>query len=130
MNGEAMEAYQEMDVDVDASDFEIPSMDVSAGTALKDGSLIVSIGEGSTTLFKMTVLITDRKVEANEERTTPAGTFQCLVLTQKISTKMMIKVEGASKEWYAEEIGMVRSESYNKKGKLQGYSELTKLELQ
>jgi len=129
MNGESMQAYEEMDVNIDASDYEIPTMDVAAGTNLKDGTMTISIGEGSVPMFKMTVLITDRKVEAKEDKTTPAGTFNCLVLSQKISTKMIVKVEGASKEWYAEEIGMVRSESYNKKGKLIGYSELTKLEL-
>jgi len=52
-----------------------------------------------------------------------------IVLTQKVSTKMMI-VEGTSTEWYSENVGMVRSESYSKKGKLLGYSELTKLDIQ
>ena len=48
--------------------------------------------------------------------------------TAKISTKMMIRIKNKSKEWYAEDVGMVRSETYNKRGKLMGYSELTKIE--
>lgn len=128
LDGAAMASYENMDVDVDATEFEIPSMDAAAGTELEDGSLTVNVGSNGMAMFKMTVLITDRKVEAKEKLTTPAGTFDCLRLSQQISTKMMVKIEGASKEWYAEEVGMVRSESYNKNDKLTGYSELTKLE--
>lgn len=128
MDGEAMQAYESMDVDVDASDYEIPSMDAAPGTTLKDGTLTVEVGSGSVPVFKMTVLITDRKVESIEDKKTPAGTFKCIMLSQKFSTKMIVKVEGSSKEWYSEEVGMVRSESYSKNGNLNGYSELTKLE--
>jgi len=117
-----------MEINVDASEFEIPAGDAAAGTQLKDGSLVVKVGSSGVTMFQMTVLITDRKVETREEKTTPAGTFKCLMLSQHVSTKMVIKIEGASKEWYAEEVGLVRSETYNKKGKLTGYSELTKIE--
>ncbi len=128
MDGGALEAYENMDVEVDASKFEIPDMNSTPGTTLDDGSLEIKIGSGGMSMFKMTILITDRKVEAKEDITTPAGTFNCIVLSQKVSTKMMIRVQGASKEWYSENIGLVRSESYNKKGKLMGYSVLTKLE--
>jgi DUF3108-like len=128
MDGGALQAYENMDVQVDASKFEIPSFDASAGTKLDDGSLEIKVGSGGMSMFKMTILVTDRIVEAIEEISTPAGSFNCIVLSQKVSTKMMIKVQSASKEWYAEDVGLVRSESYNKKGKLMGYSELTKLE--
>lgn len=128
MDGGALRAYENMDVQVDASKFEIPSFNAAAGTKLDDGSLEIKVGTGDIAMFKMTILVTDRIVEAIEEISTPAGKFNCIVLSQKISTKMMIRVQGSSKEWYAENIGMVRSESYNKKGKLMGYSELTKLE--
>jgi DUF3108-like len=128
MDGNALQAYENMDVQIDASKFEIPSFDTSAGTKLDDGSLEIKVGSGGMSMFKMTILITDRNVEAKDDITTPAGTFNCIVLSQKVSTKMMIRVQGASKEWYAENIGLVRSESYNKKGKLMGYSLLTKLE--
>ena len=128
MNGEALQAYEDMDIDVDASEFQIPSMDTAPGTLLKDGSLVVDVASNSVHMFKMTVLITDRKVEAREEIKTPAGSFDCLKLSQKISTKMIIGIEASSIEWYSEGVGMVRSESYNKKGKLNGYSELTKFD--
>ena len=130
MDGGSMEAYESMDVEIDATNFEIPTMDVLAGTRLEDGSLTIGIGSEGMTVMRMTILVTDRIVEAKEKITTPAGEFECIVLSQNVSTKMIMKVNASSKEWYAEEIGMVRSESYNKKGKLTGYSELTKLKME
>ncbi|NET34139.1 MAG: hypothetical protein F6K19_19300 [Cyanothece sp. SIO1E1] len=128
MNGGTMQAYQNMDFEVDATSFTVPDLDAKAGTTLPDGSLAVSVGSGGVNMFKMKVDITDRKLEAREELTTPAGTFPCAVLSQTVTTKMIMKVQASSKEWYSEGVGMVRSESYNKKGKMTGYSELTKLE--
>jgi hypothetical protein len=128
MNGEALQSYEDMDINIDATEFEIPSMDAAPGTPLKDGSLVVDVGSNSVHMFKMTVLVTDRKVEAREDIKTPAGDFDCLKLSQNIRTKMIIGIEASSIEWYTEEVGMVRSESYSKKGKLSGYSELTKFE--
>lgn len=128
IDGGAMRSYQSMDVEVDATKLTIPSMDEKAGTDLEDSSLKVGVSSGSVKLLNMTILISDRKVEGKEELETPAGKFDCLVMTQKVNTKMIIKLETTTKEWYSEDIGMVRSESFNKKGKLMGYSELTKLE--
>ena len=128
MNGADMQAYENMDIDMDASKFEIPSMDAAAGTQLKDGSITVSIGNNGISMFKMTIFITDRKVDNQENLKTPAGEFKCIKLSQKISTKMMVSITGYSKEWYSENIGMIKSESYDKNMKLQGYSLLTKLE--
>lgn len=127
MDGNSMQAYQNMDVSIDASDFEIPSMDATSGTELPDGTL--KVGIAGPIAMNMTVFVTDRKVEKKETITTPAGTFPCLVFSQSVSTKMVVNVNAVSKEWYAEKTGLVRSESYNKNGKLLGYSELTKLNI-
>ncbi len=124
MDGSAMQAYQNMDIDVDASDLVIPSMNEKPGTTLDDGTMTVSVAN----LFNMKVNITDRKIEAKEKIETPAGSFDCLVLSQTVNTQMIFNMEASSKEWYAKGVGMVRAENYNKKGKLAGYSELTKLE--
>ena len=125
MDGNQLQVCEDMDVQVDASKFEIPDMDALPGTILDDATLAINVDTGIMGV-KMNIEITDRKVEKREELTTPAGSFDCIVLSQTIYTKMMIKITASSKEWYSENIGMVRSESYNKKGKLMGYSELTK----
>ena len=128
MDGNQMKPYKDAELEVDATKLEIPSMNASPGTTLEDGSLTVSMGQDSPIAFKMTIEVTDRKVESRESLTTPAGDFDCIVLSQQIGTKMIVRVKGSSKEWYSPNIGLIRSESYNKKGKLMGYTELTKLE--
>lgn len=39
--------------------------------------------------------------------------------------KMGFKSTGTSKQWIAKEVGMVKQEEYNKKGKLMSSSQLT-----
>ncbi|XOV66093.1 MAG: hypothetical protein ACFHU9_10695 [Fluviicola sp.] len=128
MDGNSMAAYKDMDAEVDATEFELPPTDPSAVGPLEDGKLKVSVGSNGMNIMTMTVEVTDRKIEGVEEITTEAGTFNCLKLTQNVSTRMLLKIEASSIEWYAEGVGMVRSESYNSKGKLTGYSVLTKLD--
>jgi hypothetical protein len=88
----------------------------------------MTISAGPLSNIRMNVEITDRKVLGKETMQTSAGSFPCLILSQRVKSKiMMFNVEATSKEWYAEGVGMVRSESYDKKGKLTSYSVLTAL---
>ena len=128
MDGAAMGAYSEMDVEVDGGEFSLPDLDAPAGTTLPDGHLDIRVGAGGGININMAIDITGRKIEGREEITTPAGTFNCVVLSQTTSTKTIMRVETSSKDWYAPGVGVVRSESYNRKGKLTGYSELTALD--
>lgn len=127
MSPETMQAYQGMDVEVNSSELAIPSFDSKPGTTLPDASLEVTVAGNSPIKIKVTTLITDRTIEAIEEITTPAGTFKCVKLSQTVSVKSIMKRESSMTEWYAEGIGLVKAEYYNKNGKLQSYSELTKL---
>jgi len=128
MSGEMMQSYNNMDLEINGTSLEMPSYDSKIGTNLKDGNLDMKIGADGVMPIKMSILMTNRKVEGKEQMTTEAGTFDCIVMSQNIKTKMMISIESNTKDWYAENVGLVRSESYNKKGKLTGYSVLTKLE--
>jgi hypothetical protein len=64
-------------------------------------------------------------VEALENMTTPAGTFKCYKIASTIETKSMISITTHTVEWMAKDVGVVRSENYNKKGKLTSYMVLT-----
>lgn len=123
MDGVALGAYKDMKMEVDATNYEVPDLNVSPGTKLDDASLEVKVAG----IFNMIINTTDREVLDREEIKTPAGTFDCLVLTQTTESKMIVKVQATTKEWFAPGVGLVRSETYNKKGKLTGYSELTAL---
>ncbi|MFN0275221.1 MAG: hypothetical protein ACKVPJ_05725, partial [Chitinophagales bacterium] len=54
------------------------------------------------------------------------GSFECVKFSETIHMKMLFKVTAKSITWMAEDVGVVKSESYNDKGKLEGYSLLTK----
>ena len=125
MNGETMSAYESMDVTVDATNFPVPTLDEAVGTSLADGTLSVQVSMDGINMFRMTVLLTDRMVAARENLETPAGTFDCLKITQTVKTKMVFKLENTTTEWYAQGVGVVRSETYDKKGRLSEYTVLT-----
>ncbi len=74
------------------------------------------------------VNIFGRKYEKNEKVTTPAGTFDAAKVTFNFTiseNKKTTMYEGV--EWYALNAGIIRSETYDKKGNLQNYSVLTLL---
>ena len=118
-----MQQYQEMEVDLTGTNLFLPN-NLSVGQSLPDADLLMNVRMTPINM-KLTVRIFDRKVEGEETVTTPAGTFDCIVISQSSETKMGVKVSASSREWYAPEVGLVKQESYNKKGKLMGRSELT-----
>lgn len=107
-------------IDVAVDFLEFPSA-MKVGQTLPDGSITASMGP-----VNMTVKITDRKVLAEEQITTPAGSFDCVKVSSRYEIKTVVKIISESIEWYAENVGVVKSETYNKGGKLIGYSELSK----
>ncbi len=119
--------YEEMgmEMEITGTDIQIPN-NLTVGQTLDDSNINVNM---SMTGMKMKINIDnyDRKVEAKETVTTAAGTFDCYLLTEKTKSKvMMANQEMSSKIWLAENIGMVKQETYNKKGKLMSRMELTK----
>ncbi|MDT0606890.1 TapB family protein [Croceitalea rosinachiae] len=111
------------EIDISGTNIEIPN-NLSVGQDLGDAELIMAM---SMSGIKMNteVKTTDRKVIAKETVTTPAGTFDCYVLTSTISSKaMMAKMTFTDKLWLSEGVGIVKQESYNKKGKLDSRMEL------
>lgn len=124
LDQQTMESFKDMEVAMETENMEFPS-NLAAGQTLKDARITVSASSGGMKLFSMNVWVTNRKVEAIEDITTPAGTFTCYRITSDVETKMMMKISVKSVEWYAKNVGTVRSESYNNKGKLTGYTLLT-----
>ncbi len=127
LNKEQFAAYEGMDIEIDADNVEFPKNPV-AGQALGDGSIIAKVTSNGSLIMTLTVNIKNRKVDAIEKITTPAGTFECVKISydaEKEMGFMSVKTSGA--DWYSKGTGIVRSEAYNKKGKLTSYSILTKI---
>jgi hypothetical protein len=78
-------------------------------------------------IMNMTINVSNRKVEAVENLTTPAGTFECYKISFDVATKMMINVKSKGVEWFAKGIGMVKNETYDSNGKLLGSNVLTSI---
>ncbi len=131
LNPEQMKG--DMQFSGEASYLEIPAV-LSVGSVLPDGSFEgeMTNGEGKS-FMKMSVGVSNRKVEGQESITTPAGTFDAYKITGdvEVGTRAMgLKLPSAkvgTAEWYARDTGIVRSESY-RKGKLIAYSVLTRLD--
>ncbi len=124
---ETMAAFGSMQVDVTGTGLEIPNV-MTSGQTLPDGSMQMQASMNGMSLIKLTVQITDRKVEGSASVTTPAGTFQCMKLRQTTSMEGFGKNTYTSTSWYAKGVGMVRTETYDKKGEISSYTELTKFE--
>jgi hypothetical protein len=127
MNLEEYEENPDMDIVVDGDEIFYPA-ELNAGETLPDGSLSVKVMAGGFAMMNMTVDITNRRVGELESVTTPAGTFNCHKLTQDVEVKSIMKIKTSETSWLAENIGVVKTESYDKGGKLTGTSELTKIE--
>ena len=102
---------------------------MSVGDMLDDASMNLKVRSNGIQIMNMDVIISNRKVEAEEDVKTPAGSFECYKITYDTQSKTkIINMTTSSTEWMAEGVGVVKTENYNKKGKLAGYTLLTKLQ--
>lgn len=126
VNQEQMEAFKGMEIKVVTEDLMYPPK-LSTGQILKDGSIRIEMETGMMNM-SMTTNIINRKVEAYETITTPAGNFKCYKISEDIESKMgFVNMTLHNVVWIVKDIGTIRSESYNKKGKLDGVTELVKI---
>jgi len=119
-----MGGMKDMEMSVDGLDLEYPNV-LQVGQTLKDGEINISFISGGMPLMKMSVKMYNRKVEALESVTTPAGTFECYKLSYDMDVKSIMKMTVKATQWVSRNVGAVKSESYDKNGKMVGYSLLT-----
>jgi hypothetical protein len=89
---------------------------MKVGDVLNDGRMSGDVKMQGGMEAKMEMEITNRKVEAKESVTTPAGTWQCFKITynSKFTTRIAgigIPIKMEITEWYAPGFGLVKSES-------------------
>ena len=112
------------EITVDATDLVFPS-DIKVGETLPDGKMTMTYP--GPIAMTMGVFITNRQVLAQETITTPAGTFDCYKVSYDVELRVPVKMSSSAIQWYAKDAGAVRTETYNKKGRLIGYTVLTAL---
>jgi hypothetical protein len=123
MSPEILGQYEDMEVEMSGTDLLYPN-NLSVGQSLPDADVLMTVKMPPINM-KMNMNFYNRKVESNESVTTPAGTFDCYVITYDSEAKMGFKMTNSNKLWLSEGFGMVKSETYNKKGALIGKSVLT-----
>lgn len=124
---EQMNAYEDMEVTMDMEDMTFPN-DLSVGQELKDCSMTMEVSASGIKVMSSTTKITDRKVLDKLIVTTAAGDFECFKITQTTEVSAgFISREYTSISYISKGVGVVKSESYDKKGNLDSYSELSKI---
>ncbi|MDR2234092.1 MAG: hypothetical protein LBE56_13345 [Tannerella sp.] len=97
--------------------------DMQAGDALPDCEMKMKIA-----FINVSASYTEGVCEGNETITTEAGTFDCKKTKFRCkSSAMGIKTEMIVHAWYAPEIGLIKQDMYNTKGKLNTTQELIAL---
>lgn len=100
----------------------LPS-ELKVGQIVPDGKINIKVKSVGASF-----LITDRKVVAIEDVTTPAGTFKGYKMEEVQTNKVLVSTKSFRiVTWYAKNIGCVKQEVYDKKGKLLRTLELTSL---
>ncbi len=123
MSPEILGQYENMEVEMSGTDLLYPN-NLSVGQSLPDADVLMTVKMPPMNM-KMNMHFINRKVQGNESVTTSAGTFDCYVITYESEAKMGFKMTNSNKLWLSEGFGMVKSETYNKKGTLVGKSVLT-----
>jgi len=121
---ETMEGFKNMDVEMEFEAITIPE-NLEAGQYLEDGGVNMTIS--GPMQMNMEIKIQDRKVMAKENIEVPAGTYEAWKINSIMKLDMMMTRETKIVEWIAKNVGVVRSEQYDKKGKLNSYTVLTEI---
>lgn len=123
-----LDSYQKMVIKISSDSVAIP-VRPKIGQMLPEASCEASILRGTgSVLMSMNVLLINRKIDAMENISTPAGNFNCFkISTDKITYGGINKSKTKIFEWYAINVGLVRMEEYQSKGKLISYKVLESL---
>ncbi len=129
LNPNTMSAYKDMTIHGESSYLDFP-VTASAGATLQDALLFLRIYDKSEKEFAtINSTVTNRKVMASESITTASGTYTCTKISSNASLLVKtlgfgIPVETSSVEWWSSGVGLVKSETYNKAGKLMSTMQL------
>ena len=125
MDPRSMQGLSDMEMEISGDELQIPSR-MEVGDVLPDGNIIMKSSVNGMALMTLSMAIKNRKVEARETVTTPAGTFDCLKLSQESEMKSFVKKTFKSASWYAKGVGMVKTENYDSKGQVESSTLLTR----
>ncbi|TGE04265.1 TapB family protein [Hymenobacter fodinae] len=104
----------------------------TVGTTLPSGGITVQVSSTAVDIAKVYTTIKNRKVVSGPETvTTPAGTFQCYKVESERESGTAARADLVMRngqrmvDYYSPEVGVVKTEYYDKKGKLEQVRLLT-----
>lgn len=131
---EALRGAETMEIRSDQNLLRIP-IDAAVGQMLPQSATSVEIGpEASGSLVTLDFSITNRRVEAETEIETPAGTFGAVRIVQRSTSRSRVLMLRKTYEydemlWYDLDKGLLlRSELRDLRGRLKTYTVLTRYE--
>jgi hypothetical protein len=126
-----MEGFKGMEVRIDSDHMVMPNS-LSAGQDLPDAALSMKVLAGGVEFADVSLSISGRTVEGREQISVPAGTFESYRVSYHthMETRAMgipVRMSGKTIEFHAPGVGAVRTETYDERERLQGYTVLSKI---
>ena len=113
-------------VEIEGDKVRIPSS-LAPGVKLDDANFTLTVNVGIK--LRTEIALTEQACTAIEDITVTAGAFTCYKVTQTSAATIMRKtVVTKTLTWYVPDIGPVKTENYNDKGKLTSIIELYSIE--
>ncbi len=116
---------KDMEIKSNNASLNYPSS-MSVGAKLPDNEFSADTYTGGMKIMSMTLKVTDRKVEAKESLTTPAGTYECYKITSNQNVKAIFNMTMQTTEWFSPNVGVIKTETY-RKGDLVSSMMITKI---
>ncbi|GAB3327298.1 hypothetical protein GCM10027299_27740 [Larkinella ripae] len=126
------DAMKDMEVRVKENKLIYPKQ-LGAGNKLPDGELTAEMYNKGSKMMDMNLNIVNRLVDGKESLTTPAGTFDVYKISSEVNMTnramgIPIRATFRSVSYRTNEVLFdIKTETYNKNGKLKGYTVLSKL---
>lgn len=119
-------SLENLEIDISGDTFELPA-NLKNGQELPDIHTEIKAGTNGVTIITMAIDHTNRLVEGKEKVSTEAGTFDCIKISYDVGLNMLISKNYRIISWYSENLGLVKQETYNKRGQLESKTELSGL---
>lgn len=131
MDQSVLEAYQSMEITMTTDNVIMPTS-LKVGETLPDATINIIVSSDGLKIVDMTYTIKNRVVESKESLTTAAGSFETYkityeILVHTISMGIPINRTLTATEWWCLSTGIIRTETFNARGRLLGYRILQKV---
>jgi hypothetical protein len=131
LSQEQLAAYKDMEIKASDTYIEYPSS-LETGQTLKEVNFSMEVYNKGSLFSTLTFEEINRKVDGKETFTTHAGSWDCWKISYEVKFKvsvppmnMGVPVTMECTEWFAPGFGVVKTETYNKEGKMIGFSQIT-----